>query len=113
MEPCKSREGVMYKIGIVGGTGYTGVELLRLLAHHPQVEVTQITSRGNAGASVAAMFPSLRGVSDLVFTEPEAERLAECDLVFFATPHGTAMEMVPQLLGAGTRVVDLGPDFRL
>lgn len=103
----------MYKIGIVGGTGYTGVELLRLLAHHPQVEVAQITSRGNAGTSVAAMFPSLRGVSDLVFTEPEAERLAECDLVFFATPHGTAMEMVPQLLGAGTRVVDLGPDFRL
>lgn len=103
----------MHKIGIVGGTGYTGVELLRLLAKHPDVEVSAITSRGNAGTPVTDMFPSLRGHVDLVFSEPDAETLAACDLVFFATPHGTAMEMAPQLLQAGTRIVDLGPDFRL
>ncbi len=103
----------MYKVGIVGGTGYTGVELLRLLARHPRVELSAITSRGNAGQPVADMFPSLRGRVDLCFTEPDPVRLAECDLVFFATPHGTAMQMAPALLEAGTRVIDLGPDFRL
>src|SRR5690606_23320815 len=103
----------MYKVGIVGGTGYTGVELMRLLSAHPQVMLTAVTSRGNAGMPVSEMFPSLRGVVDLEFTEPDPERLAECDVVFFATPHGTAMESVPELLGRGVRVIDLGPDFRL
>jgi N-acetyl-gamma-glutamyl-phosphate reductase len=103
----------MYKVGIVGGTGYTGVELLRLLARHPEVEPTVITSRGNAGTAVAEMFPSLRGHLDLRFVEPDIDTLAGCDLVFFATPNGTAMQMVPELLKAGTRVVDLGADFRL
>ncbi len=103
----------MYKIGIVGGTGYTGSELLRLLLQHPQVEVAAITSRSEAGMPVADMFPNLRGYLDLAFSEPDAGRLAECDLVFFATPNGTAMKMVPALLEAGTRVVDLAADFRL
>jgi N-acetyl-gamma-glutamyl-phosphate reductase len=103
----------MIKIGIVGGTGYTGVELLRLLATHPQAQVVQITSRAEAGRPVAELYGSLRGHFDLAFSEPEAGRLADCDLVFFATPNGTAMQMVPELLAAGTRVIDLAADFRL
>lgn len=103
----------MIKVGIVGGTGYTGVELLRLLAVHPQAEVTQITSRAEAGKPVAELFGSLRGHLDLAFTEPDPDRLAGCDLVFFATPNGTAMQMVPGLLAGGTRVIDLAADFRL
>lgn len=103
----------MYKVGIVGGTGYTGVELMRLLSTHPRATLTTVTSRGNAGMPVAEMFPSLRGVLDLEFTDPDIEQLADCDVVFFATPHGTAMQSVPQLLERGVRVIDLGPDFRL
>lgn len=103
----------MIKIGIVGGTGYTGVELLRLLATHPEAALVQITSRAEAGRQVSDLYGNLRGHLDLAFTEPAVDRLAECDLVFFATPNGTAMEMVPQLLESGTRVVDLAADFRL
>lgn len=101
------------KVGIVGGTGYTGVELLRLLAQHPNVEVAAITSRGEAGKSVSELFPNLRGHLDLAFIEPDPKLLAECDLVFYATPNGTAMKHVPELLAAGTKVVDLAADFRL
>lgn len=103
----------MIKAGIVGGTGYTGVELLRLLAGHSQVEVTVITSRSEAGTPVADMFPSLRGKLDLKFTEPDTKVLGECNVVFFATPNGTAMRLAPDLLKAGTRVIDLSADFRL
>lgn len=103
----------MYKVGIVGGTGYTGVELMRLLSAHPQVTLTTVTSRGHAGTSVSEMFPGLRGVVDLEYTEPDVDRLAECEVVFFATPHGTAMQSVPELLERDVRVIDLGPDFRL
>jgi len=88
------------KVGIVGGTGYTGVELLRLLVFHPQVQVLIITSRAQAGKSVADLFPNLRGHFDLRFTEPTLENLAQCDVVFFATPNGTAMQSVPELLNA-------------
>ena len=101
------------KTGIVGGTGYTGVELLRLLAGHPVVELSVITSRTEAGRSVADLFPNLRGHLDIRFTEPDIGPLAGCDVVFFATPNGTAMTMVPQLIDAGVRVVDLAADFRL
>ena len=103
----------MIKIGIVGGTGYTGVELLRLLATHPQAEVVCITSRAEAGRQVSDLYGNLRGHFDLAFSEPDPVLLAECDLVFFATPNGTAMKMVPELLDAGTRVIDLAADFRL
>lgn len=103
----------MIKVGIVGGTGYTGVELLRLLALHPRVELRAITSRAEAGRPVAELFESLRGHVDLIFSEPDSARLAECDLVFFATPNGTAMQMVPELLESDTRVIDLAADFRL
>ena len=86
----------MIKVGIVGGTGYTGVELLRILATHPQVDLVEITSRSEMGMSVADLFPSLRGRVILKFTEPDTQRLSACDLVFFATPNGVAMSMAPQ-----------------
>lgn len=101
------------KVGIVGGTGYTGVELLRLLALHPDVELTVITSRGEAGLPVAEMFPSLRGYVDLAFSDPISANLAACDVVFFATPHGVAMSQTPALIASGTKVIDLAADFRL
>ena len=103
----------MIKVGIVGGTGYTGVELLRLLATHPEAELTAITSRKEAGTSVADMYPSLRGHVALKFTTPDEADLAGCDVVFFATPHGVAMAQAPALLAAGVKVIDLAADFRL
>ena len=103
----------MIKVGIVGGTGYTGVELLRLLARHPQAQVTAITSRKEAGMPVADMYPSLRGSISLPFVTPEEARLTECDVVFFATPHGVAMAQARELLDAGVKVIDLAADFRL
>ena len=103
----------MIKVGVVGGTGYTGVELLRLLAQHPDVTITAITSRGEAGTRVADMFPSLRGHVSLKFSDPAVARLNQCDLVFFATPNGIAMKQAPELLDAGVKVIDLAADFRL
>jgi N-acetyl-gamma-glutamyl-phosphate reductase len=103
----------MIKVAIVGGTGYTGVELLRLLAAHPEVELSAITSRSEAGQAVADMFPNLRGHVDLAFCEPDQAGLTECDVVFFATPNGIAMQHAPALLEAGVRVIDLAADFRL
>jgi N-acetyl-gamma-glutamyl-phosphate reductase len=103
----------MIKVGVVGGTGYTGVELLRLLAGHGDVEVVAITSRAEAGVKVADHFPSLRGHYDLAFTDPAAAPLKGCDCVFFATPNGVAMTQARMLLDAGSRVVDFSADFRL
>ncbi|MBC8006825.1 MAG: N-acetyl-gamma-glutamyl-phosphate reductase, partial [Prolixibacteraceae bacterium] len=103
----------MKKIGIVGGTGYTGVELLRILATHPDAELTIITSRKEAGTPVADMFPSLRRRVNLKFSDPAAGGLEKCDVVFFATPNGVAMEDTPALLKAGVRVIDLAADFRI
>jgi len=103
----------MIKVGIVGGTGYTGVELLRLLAAHPDVEIAAITSRKEDGLPVADMFPSLRGRVSLAFSAPEKAKLTECDVVFFATPHGVAMAQARELLDAGVKVIDLAADFRL
>lgn len=101
------------KVGIVGGTGYTGVELLRLLANHPQAEVKMITSRSEDGVAVADMYPNLRGVYDLRFSVPDPAKLKTCDVVFFATPHGVAMSMAKELIAAGVKVVDLAADFRI
>ncbi|MGH8244859.1 MAG: N-acetyl-gamma-glutamyl-phosphate reductase [Gammaproteobacteria bacterium] len=103
----------MIKVGIVGGTGYTGVELLRILAQHPQVSLEVITSRKEAGTAVAEVFPSLRGRIALHFSDAAESRLQKCDVVFFATPHGVAMEQAPALVRAGARVIDLAADFRL
>lgn len=103
----------MVKVGIVGGTGYTGVELLRLLAGHAQVEICAITSRADAGTPVSQMFPSLRGHINLSFSHPDEAHLEECDVVFFATPNGIAMQQTRALLDAGVRVIDLAADFRI
>lgn len=103
----------MIKVGIVGGTGYTGVELLRLLSQHPEVELTAITSRAEAGSAVADMFPSLRGRITLNFSDPATAPLKDCQLVFFATPNGVAMQQAGELLAAGVRVIDLAADFRI
>lgn len=103
----------MIKVGIVGGTGYTGVELLRLLARHPQVELKAITSRKEAGMPVAEMFPNLRGRVSLAFSTPEEAGLEQCDVVFFATPNGVAMQQTRALLDAGVKVIDLAADFRI
>lgn len=103
----------MISVGIVGATGYTGVELLRLLAAHPRVEIAAVTSRADAGTPVADFFPSLRGRVDLNFVGPAIQELAHCDVVFFATPHGVAHSLAGALLEQGTRVIDLSADFRL
>ena len=101
------------KAGIVGGTGYTGVELLRLLALHPNIELQAITSRGEAGTAVADIFPNLRGHVELMFTAPDDTKLQDCDVVFFATPNGVAMQHAPALLKAGVRVIDLAAHYRI
>lgn len=101
------------KVGIVGGTGYTGAELLRLFAHHQGAYVSVLTSRQEAGKRADELFPHLRGLSDAVYESPNPERLAGCEAVFFATPHGTAMQMAPALIDKGVRVIDLSADFRL
>lgn len=103
----------MIKVGIVGGTGYTGVELLRILSQHPDVQLHAITSRKEDGLPVAEMYPSLRGKVDLAFSSPDKADLKACDVVFFATPHGVAMAQAPELLAAGVKVIDLAADFRL
>jgi N-acetyl-gamma-glutamyl-phosphate reductase len=103
----------MIKVGIVGATGYTGVELLRLLAIHPEVSLHVVTSRSEAGLAVSDLFPNLRNHIDLCFSEPDIKQLAACDVVFFATPHCVAMALVPELIARGTRVIDLSADFRL
>lgn len=103
----------MIKIGVVGATGYTGVELLRLLAPRSDVSLAVVTSRELEGTPVASLFPNLRGHVELAFSAPDTPALGDCDVVFFATPHGVAMHSVAGLLEQGVRVVDLSADFRL
>ncbi len=103
----------LIKVGIVGGTGYTGVELLRILARHPQAELAAITSRKEAGTPVARLFPSLRGAVTLAFSDPAAADLGRCEVVFFATPNTVAMSQARALVDAGVRVIDLSADFRI
>ncbi len=103
----------MINVGIVGGTGYTGVELLRFLVQHPKVKITTITSRSEAGMPVADLFPSLRGHVDLKFSDPADAKLDKCDLVFFATPNGIAMQQARELIQAGVKIIDLSADFRI
>lgn len=103
----------MITVGIVGGTGYTGVELLRLLLRHPNVQVNVLTSRTENGRRVDDMFPSLRGHTDLQYSDLNIDELKKCDVVFFATPHGVAMKHAEALVAAKTKVIDLAADFRL
>ncbi|MFQ5994701.1 MAG: N-acetyl-gamma-glutamyl-phosphate reductase [Acidiferrobacterales bacterium] len=103
----------MIKVGIIGGTGYTGVELLRLLAAHPKADLQVITSRTEAGREVAELFPSLRGHVGIDFSEPDDDALCTCDVVFSATPNGVAMAHAPKLIKAGVKLIDIAADFRL
>ena len=103
----------MIKVGIIGGTGYTGVELLRILAQHPRAELVAITSRKETGTAVADMFPSFRGRVPLVFSGPAVADLSRCDVVFFATPNAVAMSHAVALVEGGVRVIDLSADFRI
>ena len=103
----------MINVGIVGGTGYTGVELLRLLALHPKVRIKAITSRNEAGITVSELFTNLRGYLDLKFSDPTDAKLNKCDLVFFATPNGIAMQQAESLLQADVKIIDLAADFRI
>ena len=103
----------MIQIGIVGGTGYTGVELLRILAHHPDTHIQIVTSRADAGTRVDVIYPSLRRLTNATFRTPNIDELSTCDVVFFATPNGTAMQMAPALLERGVKVIDLSADFRI
>lgn len=103
----------MIRAGVIGATGYTGVELLRLLSAHPEVEIKAATSRAEKGKAVSDLFPSLRGALDLVFLEPDDDAIKDCEVVFFATPNGVAMQGTGALLEAGARVIDLSADFRL
>ncbi len=103
----------MIDVGIVGATGYTGIELLRLLISHPKTHVKVITSRAEEGKAIADIYPSLRGHCDLTFTAPNVAVLAECDVIFFATPHGVAHQMVPELYAKGVKIIDLSADFRI
>ena len=103
----------MIKVGIVGGTGYAGVELLRILVQHPQAKIVAVTSRSDVGVAVEEMFPNLRGYLDLTIEDVGSGCLNSCDVVFFATPNGVAMKQAPELLAAGVRVIDLAADFRI
>lgn len=102
------------RVGIIGGSGYVGGELLRLLLLHPQVEVTMVTSRKYAGEFVFGVHPNLRGATQLKFLPMNLSDIAKnCDLVFTATPHGSSVNLVPKLLGIGLKVIDMSADFRL
>ncbi len=104
----------MVRIGIIGGTGYVGGELLRILLLHPQVEVTMVTSRQSAGEYIFNVHPNLRGLTQLKFVPQDtAELQKSCDLIFTATPHGGSQHLVPKLLEAGLKVIDMSADFRL
>ena len=101
------------KVGIIGGSGYTGVELLRILHQHKNAEVMAITSRALQGKKVSEVFPSMAGISELIYSLPDDQILFECNIVFFATPHGVAMNSVKSFLEKDIKVIDLGADFRI
>lgn len=106
----------MKRVGLVGVTGYTGMELMRILLGHPSLRLTQVTSRKEAGQTLQQIYPFLKGtdLAELIIVSPDTSRLAaECDLIFLAVPHGTAMNMAAELLAQGSRVIDLSADFRL
>ncbi|WP_432481573.1 N-acetyl-gamma-glutamyl-phosphate reductase [Moraxella sp. ZY200743] len=108
-----SEQQKQIKVGIVGGTGYTGVELIRLLSCHPLIMIAMLTSRTEVGRQVSELFPNLRGICDIAFSDADDEKLTECDVVFFATPHGVAMKSAPLLTSRGVKIIDLAADFRL
>ena len=106
-------KGMSIKVGVVGAAGYAGIELVRLLAQHPEFELVAITSNADAGQALSDVYPAFAGVSDLVFTTHDDPRLASCDAVFLAVPHTAALAAAPGLIEAGVSVFDLSADFRL
>jgi len=113
MRNSSTQGNCMIKVGIVGGSGYTGVELLRLLADHPYVKLKVITSRRDNGVAISDVYPSFRQKTDLKFSTLDKDSLIECDIVFFATPCGIAMSQATRLIKSNIKVIDLGADFRL
>ncbi len=103
----------MISAGIVGGSGYAGLELIRILSAHPEVELSVVTSRAGNGKPLGSLHPGLPSNNQLQVTDIDDQNLLGCDVVFFATPHGVAMKKAPKLVDAGVRVIDLSPDFRL
>jgi len=104
----------MVRVGVYGSSGYTGQELLRLLLRHPEVEVVAVTSRRYAGKSVADLYPSFTGLTDLMFMDASPAAVAAgCEHIFLALPHAVSMSVAPLFLRAGRKVVDLSADFRL
>ena len=104
----------MLKVAIVGASGYTGVELIRLLSNHPEVEITAVTSEQSAGKGISSVFPSLTNIFDKTLEHLDADLIAKkADLIFTALPHQKAMDVVPHFLKAGKKVIDLSADFRI
>jgi N-acetyl-gamma-glutamyl-phosphate reductase len=102
------------RIGIYGGSGYTGQELLRLLLGHSGAKVVATTSRRFAGQPVAEVYPHFGGLTDLIYTDASPDEIAgQADLIFLALPHGVSMEMVPAFIRTGRKVIDLSADFRI
>ena len=103
----------MIRAAIIGANGYTGMELMRLLAAHPDVEIGMAASRSLAGTRVAATYPTLAGrYGDMEYTAPDLDKAAECDVAFACLPHGESAEICGKLVDAGTRVIDLSADYR-
>jgi len=102
------------KVGIVGASGYVGGEVLRLLLSHPKVEIVMVTSRQHVGEYLHRIQPSLKGFTDLTFSELDYDKMSDkCDLVFTAVPHGTATEIVKTLYDRDMKIIDLSADYRL
>jgi len=114
MQTTKFFSGVgMIEIGIVGGSGYTGSELLRLLCFHPEVEVKTVTSRKHEGKEIWKLHSFLKGFYNLKFVNPELKYFDGCKAVFLAVPHGEAMKFAPKFLEVGIKVIDISADYRL
>ena len=109
-----SRSTETVRVAIVGGAGYGGGELLRIMLGHPKVRIERVTSRRHAGEPVWGVHPNLRNVTSLPFSDEPIDELAEdCDVLFFAAPHGVAMQEFPRIRNAKVVVYDLSGDFRL
>ena len=100
-------------VSVVGGSGYTGIELLRLLSQHPHINIHYVTSRGDKGRLVSDVYPSLRSIITQQFIDPDEADLINSDLVFFATPNGIAMQYAQNLAKEGVKIIDLAADFRI
>ena len=102
----------MVRVGIAGGSGYAGIELIHILLHHPDVEIAWVSSRRYAGPQVAGLYPNLKGFLDLCFSPLEPISISNLDVLFLALPHGQAMKIVPDL-PADLLVIDLSGDYRI